>query len=74
MRHRIILEPAALLSVFVTAISQLAPVIIYFLLRLAPDLERDGLVGLEHRAAVEWVNGCPSSSNGMIMTDPTGLP
>src|SRR6266498_3820804 len=49
----LVLEPAALLGLRVTARGQLVPVLIHFLLRLAHDLEGDGFVELEDGAAVE---------------------
>jgi hypothetical protein len=49
----LILQPTALLRLRIAAIRQLLPVVIHLLLRRALDLERDGLVELENRAAVE---------------------
>jgi hypothetical protein len=67
-----ILEPAA--PAFLAAFRQLAPEIIDLVLRLASDLERDRLVELEMRAAIERDEALPSTSNATVMTEPASMP
>src|SRR5688500_13267026 len=52
-KTELVLEPAALLRVWIAAFRQSLPVVIHFLLRRALDLEGDGFIKLEHRPAVE---------------------
>src|SRR6266540_3482745 len=54
-----VLEPAALLSAWISAFGQLLPVVVNFFLRLAIDLKRNGLVELEDRAPVQGREGLP---------------
>ena len=48
------------MGVFITALGELLPVVVHFSLRVAHDLQRDGLVEFEHRAAVERGEGLPA--------------
>ncbi|MCH8857918.1 MAG: hypothetical protein IIA03_17220, partial [Proteobacteria bacterium] len=52
-----VLEPAALTRRRVAALGQGAPVVVYLVLRIATDHQRDGLVEAEHGAAVERQKG-----------------
>jgi hypothetical protein len=67
-----ILEPAAL--AFLAALRQLAPEIIDIVLRLAGDLERDRLVELEMRAAIERDEALPFNLKPTVMTEPASMP
>src|SRR5215203_6052178 len=48
-----VLEPTALLCLFITSLGKLFPIIVYFFLRLTMHLERDGFVEFENRTTVE---------------------
>ena len=66
----LVLEPSA--RTFLAARGELLPELVDFLLRLAIDRERDGLVELELGTPVERDEGWPSSSNSTVMTLPAG--
>jgi hypothetical protein len=65
----------ALLGLCISAFREFLPIIVHFFLRLATDLERDGLVECEHRATVERGKGLPLEfKKATVMTIPAGLP
>jgi hypothetical protein len=77
MSHRRLkfLSRFALLGLCISAFREFLPIIVHFFLRLATDLERDGLVECEHQATVERGKGLPLEfKKATVMTIPAGLP